>query len=94
MAELHALGPSLASGDPAALARLQTLLRRVALATSPRATVAELSGETWTAFLARTGGDFGPLAPILADAPYRPASAFDGSAALAAARRWIRRQHA
>ena len=53
-----------------------------------------VTGKTWTAFLARTGGDFGPLAPILADAPYRPAATFDGHAAVAAARRWIRRQHA
>ena len=94
LAELHVLGPSLASGDPAALARLQILLRRVAIATSPRVAVAGLNGETWTAWLAQTGGDFGPLAPILADAPYRPAGSFDGHAALAAARRWILRQHA
>jgi Domain of unknown function (DUF4381) len=94
LAELHALAPPLEAGDPAALARLQTLLRRVALATAPRAEVAPLSGDGWTRFLADTGGDFGSLARDLADAPYRPAPTFDGPAALAAARRWIRHRHA
>jgi hypothetical protein len=94
LAELRRLAPSLAADDPAALATLQVLLRRVALVTRPRARVAPLSGDGWSRFLAETGGDFGPLAGDLALAPYRPAPTFDGPAAVAAARRWIRRQHA
>jgi hypothetical protein len=94
LAELRTLAPALEVGDPAALARLQTLLRRVALVTAPRPDVAPLTGNAWAGYLAQTGGDFGPLAPALADAPYRPAAGYDGRAALAAARRWIGRQHA
>ena len=87
--------PPLEAGDPAALARLQTLLRRVALVTSPRADGGAADRRRLDrAFSPDTGGDFGPLAADLADAPYRPASAYDGRAALAAARRWIRRHHA
>lgn len=94
LAELRALAPALEAGDPAALAALQTLLRRVALATAPRAEVAPLSGDGWARFLAESGARFGPLAGDLALAPYRPVPAFDGPAALAAARAWIRRRHA
>lgn len=94
LAELRGLAPGLVAGDPRALAGLEALLRRTALAGFPRAEVAALSGEAWAGFLARTGGDFGPLGPILAAAPYRPVAGFDGEAALAAARRWIRRQRA
>lgn len=94
LAELRALAPALQAGDPAALAGLQTLLRRVALATAPRPEVAPLAGDGWTRFLSETGGAFGPLARDLADAPYRPVPRFDGAAALAAARAWIRQRHA
>jgi hypothetical protein len=94
LAELRALAPALEAGDPAALASLQTLLRRVALVTAPRATVAPLAGGDWTRFLADTGAAFGPLARDLAAAPYTPAPRFDGHAVLAAARAWIRRRHA
>lgn len=94
LAELKRLAPALETGDPGALAALQTLLRRVALVTAPRPTVASLTGDDWARFLARTGGDFGPLAQRLAAAPYRPAAPCDGRAALAAARRWIGRQRA
>lgn len=93
LADLHALAPALETGDPAALAALQTLLRRVSLATAPRPTVAPLTGDRWARFLAETG-DFGPLAPVLAEAPYRPVTDFDGRAAVAAARAWIGRRHA
>jgi hypothetical protein len=92
LAELGALARSLEAGDPTALAALQTLLRRVALATAPRAEVAPLAGDAWSRFLAGTG--FGPLARDLADAPYRRVPGFDGAAALAAAQAWIRRRHA
>jgi hypothetical protein len=94
LAELRALTPALEAGDPGALAGLETLLRRVALVAFPRAEVARLTGGSWARFLAETGGGFGPLAAALAAAPYRPASGYDGTAAVAAARRWIRRQHA
>jgi hypothetical protein len=94
MAELDALAPGLEVCDPAALAALQTLLRRVALASAPRPQVAPLSGDGWTRFLADTGARFGDLARDLALAPYRPVAAYDGPAALAAARAWVRRRHA
>lgn len=94
LAELRALAPALEAGEPGALARLQTLLRRVALATAPRTEVAGLSGPGWADYLARTGGDFGALGAMLADAPYRPVRDDDGRAALDAARAWIRGRHA
>jgi hypothetical protein len=94
LAELRGLAPELAAGDPVALARLQTLLRRVALVTAERAEAAPLAGDAWAGFLERTGGDFGALGAALAAAPYRPAPAYDGGAAISAARRWICRQHA
>lgn len=98
LAELRALGPGLQASDPAALAALQILLRRVALASAPRPEVASLTGDGWTHFLADAGARFGDLAPDfagdLALAPYRPVAAYDGTAALAAARAWIRRRHA
>jgi hypothetical protein len=94
LAELHDLAPALVADDPAALARLATLLRRTALVAFPRAEVATLAGPDWLAFLARTGADFGPAGPALAAAPYTRPPAFDGKAALAAARRWIRHHHA
>jgi hypothetical protein len=94
LAELSTLAPALEAGEPQALARLQTLLRRVALATGPRAEVAGLTGAGWAVYLERTGGDFGKFGATLADAPYRPVHAGDGRAALDAARSWIRRRHA
>jgi hypothetical protein len=94
LAELRALAPALEAGEPGALARLQTLLRRVALASAPRSEVAGLNGPGWADYLARTGGDFGALGATLADAPYRPVRADDGRAALDAARAWIRGRHA
>jgi hypothetical protein len=92
LAELQALAPALRAGDPDALARLETLLRRVALATAPRPDTAPLTGAAWTGYLATTGGGFGDLP--LADAPYRLVAGYDGAAALAAARRWIGARHA
>ncbi len=94
LAELRALAPALEAGEPGALAQLQMLLRRVALATAPRAEVAGLTGADWADYLARTGGDFGPMGATLADAPYRPVRVDEGRAALDAARAWIRRRHA
>ncbi len=89
LGELAALAPALRTGDPEALAALQTLLRRVALATAPRAQVAPLTGAAWAAYIGE--GGLRPFAAALADAPYRPA-AYDGPALLAAARDWIRRR--
>lgn len=94
LADLRALAPGLEAGDPAALAALQTLLRRVALVSADRAEVAALSGEAWARYLADTGAGFGPLGPDLARAPYRPVAGYDGRAALAAARAWIGHRHA
>jgi hypothetical protein len=94
LAELRALAPALEASEPGALARLQTLLRRVALATAPRAEVAGLTGTDWADYLARTGGDFGALGATLAEAPYRPGRAGEGRVALDAARAWIRRLRA
>jgi hypothetical protein len=94
LAELRALAPAVEAGEPGAIGRLQTLLRRVALATAPRAEVAGLTGAGWADYLARTGGRFGPLGATLADAPYRAAPVDEGRAALDAARAWIRRRHA
>ncbi|TPE46950.1 DUF4381 domain-containing protein [Amaricoccus solimangrovi] len=92
LSELDALAPALEAGEPGALAALQTLLRRVALVTAPRPEVASLTGAGWSDWLEETGGDFGALGPALGLAPYRPAGPYDGAAALAAARAWIRRQ--
>ncbi len=88
LAELAALTPALAADDPAALAQLETLLRRVALATAPRSEIAPLTGPAWADHLTQTG--FGPLAAALAQSPYQPHPR-DGTAAAAAARAWIRR---
>ena len=83
LAELRALAPALEAGEPGALARLQTLLRRVALVTAPRAEVAGLTGADWAEFL---DTDRRRLRPAGRDAGGRPVSrpfAFDeGRAAL------------
>lgn len=42
-------------GRPSAIAQLDVLLKRVALAAWPREIVADLSGQRWLAFLKRTG---------------------------------------
>jgi hypothetical protein len=94
LAELSALAPAVEAGEPGALGRLQTLLRRVALVTAPRAEVAGLTGAAWADYLAATGGDFGPLAATLAEAPYRPVRLDEGRATLDAAGAWIRGRHA
>lgn len=95
LAELDALAPGLAAGDPRALAPLDRLIRRTALAAFPRAEVATLTGPAWIAFLDDAGGAFAPFAEALAVGPYAPdPAAFDGPGLLAAARRWIVRHHA
>jgi hypothetical protein len=95
LAELRALTPTLERGDPGALAALERLLRRTALAAFPRAEVATLTGDAWLAFLDRTGGRFAAFGPGLAAAPYAPAPpAVDGRALLQAARHWIAHHHA
>lgn len=89
LAELAALAPGLRAGDAGALAALEVLLRRVALATAPRPEAAPLAGPDWTAWL---GDTFAGIP--LADAPYRRTTGYDGNAAVAAARRWIGGRHA
>ncbi len=93
--ELRALAPAIGQGDPTALASLDILLRRTALAAFPRAEVASLTGPAWIAFLDRTGGALAPHGPALTAAPYaRTPPAFDGPAVLGAARHWLRHHHA
>jgi hypothetical protein len=85
-------GPQLAAG-------VSEVLKRVALTRYPRAEVASLTGESWLAFLDRTGGggrfSNGP-GRVLASAPYAPertdasGMAIDSAGLLAAARRWVR----
>jgi len=94
LAELRLLAPAVEAGEAEALRRLQTLLRRTALAAYPRAEVATLRGDAWRDFLDRTGGSFGTLASALEVAPYPAVPACDGRAAVAAVRRWIIRHHA
>ena len=56
------------------LTELSTLLRRVAISVSPRATAAGLTGRQWLAFLDNsvTGAPFSAgIGQLLADAPYR-----------------------
>lgn len=98
LVELKALRPALERRDPQALARLDVLIRRTALAGFPRRDVASLTGAEWIAFLDRTGGRFGPFAEALAVNPYSPYSAradfSEGRALAGAARHWIVRHHA
>ena len=95
LAELRTLAPALARGDPGALAALDRLIRRTALAAFPRAEVATLAGADWIAFLDRTGGAFDPYAAPLVAGPYAPRPpAFDGPGLVGAARHWIARHHA
>lgn len=96
LAELAGLEPGLAAGGAAALARLDALLRRTALAAFPRAEVAALTGPDWAAFLTRTGGpEVAAHVPSLAAATFAPrAPDVDGPALARAARHWIRHHHA
>lgn len=100
LGELARLEREAAAGAATAhvLAQLSSLLRRVALTRWPRAEVAGLAGEAWTAFLARTGGgacfESGP-GRHLADGPYRPTPALAPeqlAELLAASRAWVRAQ--
>jgi len=73
-------------------ARLNQLLRRVALSCFPRDQVAALSGTDWLRFLDAHGGNGFYSGPgrVLATAPYAPDSPCDRAALLALARQWIR----
>ena len=75
-------------------AGLSMLLRRVALARFPRATVAGLSGARWLCFLDETGGGGrfanGP-GSVLLSAPYAPHTALDGKALYTLVKDWIKR---
>jgi hypothetical protein len=79
------------------LAATNELLKRVALTSFPRDAVANLSGESWVAFLDSTGGghefSMGP-GQVLIDGPYSNLDTitFSESELLAVARGWIK-QH-
>jgi hypothetical protein len=100
LGELAAIQLRLRAGDrAAALAELDLLLKRVALAAYPRADVASLAGDAWLAFLDRSsrGGRFtGAEGRPLGDLPFAPDEArqsmsTDAVLALtAAAREWIK----
>ena len=93
LAALRAIEPDLVQGDSLALAALERILRRTALAGFPRADVASISGQDWAGFLARTGGTtLAAHVPALTVATYAPAPpVFDGARIARAARVWIRR---
>lgn len=97
---LGELEPALVRGEAGALAGLDELLRRTALAAFPRADVAALAGTEWAAYLDRglkghPGAGFQDIAPSLANAPYvRRTPTFDGAGLAKLARRWIRHHHA
>lgn len=93
LAALREIEPELRQGRAPALAALEGILRRTALAGFPRADVASLSGPDWAGFLARTGGAaLAAHVPALTAATYAPAPpAFDGAGVARAARDWIRR---
>lgn len=81
------------SGDAQALCSgLSLVLKRVALAAWPRERVAGLTGRAWLEFLDDSGGG-GAFAngpgQALAGAGYGEATAVDGAALVALARRWI-----
>lgn len=95
LAELKALQPALERADAQALAGLDVLIRRTALAAFPRRDVASLTGAEWVAFLDRTGGRFEAFAGALAVDPYSPSARYSNGRALAgAARHWIAHHHA
>jgi len=100
LARLRDLEPALLGGDAAALAGLDQILRRTALAAFPRAEVAALTGTDWADYLDHSAKGlpppgFGGISGALAEAPYaaRP-PAFDGAGAARLARHWIRHHHA
>lgn len=96
LAELGLIRPALLRGEATALARLELILRRTALAGFRRAEVAALAGADWADFLRRTGGaDLAEQVPVLAAATDGgSAPACDGARIARQARDWIRRHHA
>ncbi|MDS9469341.1 DUF4381 domain-containing protein [Paracoccus sp. MBLB3053] len=100
LALLQGIEPGLARGDRRALAELDQLLRRTALAAFPRREVAALTGAEWAEYLDRTAtpgpeGGFRMLNGLLASAPYaRQVPEFDGARLMRLARHWIRHHHA
>jgi hypothetical protein len=99
LAELEEIrGTADAAPDQVAM-RLSVLVRRTALGAFPRATVAELVGPAWLAFLDRSygGQEFSKGAGrLLISAPYQRVSVSPDQAAELAGlvRRWIRGHHA
>ncbi|MGA0617481.1 DUF4381 domain-containing protein [Paracoccus sp. KR1-242] len=100
LAALRAIEPALARGDVPALAQLDLLLRRTALAAFPRKDVAALTGPAWADYLDHTDpelphGGFRELSPSLADTPYmRQPGDVQGARLAELARHWIRHHHA
>jgi len=100
LARLRDLEPELSKGDPAALARLDQILRRTALAAFPRGEVAALTGTDWADYLDRSAKGlpppgFGGISGALAEAAYKARPpAFDGAEVARLARYWIRHHHA
>ena len=81
-----------AASDPSGSAQeIAALLKRTALAASPREAVASLYGADWAAFLCRTAGNDAEVAAAadrLALSTYRADA--DGRELVNSARRWIR----
>lgn len=94
---LMALSRNAANAPQASLAALSQLLKRVALSTAPRQTVAGLSGDAWLAYLDQgfTDAPFSQgVGRCLAAGQYQ-AQALDGidwPALIALCQRWIRQQ--
>jgi hypothetical protein len=96
LAELGKIERRVGDGDAAAFAALPSLLKRVALASWPRARVASLSQGSWVRFLGDTerGGAAmpEPLADLLITGEYRSLTKLapaEADACLRAARHWI-----
>ena len=99
--ELVALSRARQGGaDPATLEALPSVLKRCALASFSRATVAPLSGERWRQFLDEScpGGPFtgsaGQALVTLSTRGARALSQADESALFAASQIWVRRHRA
>jgi hypothetical protein len=104
LAEMNAIEAALRSRDDraAAVASLARLVKRVALCFAPRATIAELSGDAWLAFLDETYGGTGftqgagRLLPTLSYGSPRALNQITDqqvSELVQLVRRWIRSHH-
>ena len=94
LASLRSLRARHQAGMPDAqiAVELSILVRRVALARSPREEVAGVTGERWIAWLESSLPGIGAAArAALLDAPYAREHPFDVPRALAACEQWIQR---